>query len=500
MGNAEVNPDKKELLRKYTNYQLNNLESNTNLLLDLEFCKQNDCVGLRWNDNTLIVATPKKVKFSLSTELENLGISFEFVECTENELADLIKLLESKRDNDVQDFLGLNSETSNKEFSIPDLVDSLIVKAVLSRASDLHIEPFETNLKIRIRVDGLLSTIYELPANLASGIASRIKVLSQLNIVEKRRPQDGQFRTLVGSRRVDVRVATAATLYGEKIVMRLHDERRPLVTLNELGMRQEQLKSFTRSIMSVNGLILAAGPTGSGKTTTLHSAVQALNSPYKNVTTIEDPVEYIVPTINQIPVSDSSGTGFAVQLRAILRQDPDVILVGETRDAETARISIQAALTGHLVLTTIHATDAVGAVYRLLQMDIEPHLVASSLRTVVSQRLLRKICKFCREQYLPTKKEIMNFDNVTKTPKLLSRGNGCVFCNGSGYLDRVAVYQLLEITENLAELISSRPDPVQFRKIANDEGLTTLSHEALLLVANGITTLTEALGFIDQNE
>lgn len=464
--------------------------------LDQAFCLKTPCVGVRFKDDTLVVAAPQESWPAIEAEAAKENLKVLCVEGNENEILDLLHLVYEEKDGKSLEKYA----TVTGDAPVSQLVDQLIESAVFSRASDLHIEPFNDLVRIRIRVDGKLRVLTELPINLAPAIASRIKVLSQLNIVERRRPQDGQFTSMVGTRRVDIRVASTATLYGEKIVLRLHDERRPLVGLHDLGMSLTQEKSFSRAVNAINGLILSAGPTGSGKTTTLHSALRAAASPDKNVTTIEDPVEYVVPGINQIPVSDANNTGFAVQLRAILRQDPDVILVGETRDAETARISIQAALTGHLVLSSIHATDAVGAVYRLVQMDIEPFLVASALRSVVSQRLVRRICRFCREGYTPTSTEMLTLESYELAPKQLFRGVGCAFCGGSGYRDRVAAYQVLDINETLAEAISSRPDPVEFRRLATEQGLTTIAYQAVVLASEGTTTLEEAMEFVGQNE
>ena len=453
-------------------------------------------IGLRWKGETLVVAAPRQMWTEAERTLRTEGFTVEFVDVDETDVREAIALaytVDFREDSSIE--LLYSSLTG--EAPIAKLVDRIIERAVFERASDLHIEPWADAVHVRVRVDGRLRRLVDLPADIGPAIASRIKVLSQLNIVERRRPQDGQFTASLAGRHVDVRVATAATMYGEKVVLRLHDARRPLVTLDELGMSRQQLATFTKLIMQNNGLILAAGPTGSGKTTTLHSALRAVNTPTKNVTTIEDPIEYVVQGINQIPVNEATGNGFATQLRAILRQDPDIILVGETRDAETARISVQASLTGHLVLTSIHATDAVGAIYRLLQMDIEPHLVASSVSGIISQRLVRRICSACAEPYEPTARQAALLERFDLPGDALRHGIGCTFCGGSGYRDRVAAYQILALNEHLSELISGRPEPVVFRREALGQGMTTIASEALVLASQGITTIEEALTLMD---
>lgn len=455
------------------------------------------CMPIRLEGKDLLLAAPEE-KWEAAKKLANSkNISIKLIPAIEDHILSGIAL--SKAVSETEDLSNLNTEEAS-DAPIAAIVQKLIQRAVLERASDLHFEPYEDHLRVRIRVDGRLHDLVRLQIEKAAPILSRIKVLSRLNIIEKLRPQDGQFTVDLPARKVDIRVATSNTIHGEKIVLRIHDINRPSVSLDELGMSSSQLDSFNRMINSSSGLILAAGPTGGGKTTTLHSALRAVTVDYKNVVTIEDPVEYVVEGISQIPVSEARGIGFAIQLRAILRQDPDIILVGETRDAETARISVQAALTGHLVLSSIHATDSVGAIYRLFQMDIEPHLVASSLRGVLSQRLIRRICQYCKivKPITPRQKGILNSYGLAANE--LAFGTGCLICSGSGYRDRVAAYQLLEVTEELAELISSRPQPNELRKAAVNMGMTELTKEGLRLAVEQITTINEALTLLDGHE
>ena len=457
-----------------------------------------DCLGLRWDGQTLVVGAPKESWDEVKALAASLDIKVKLIEASRAEIREALSLTVNIEKSNIGQLQI--SATEAGEAPISNLVQQIIERAFLERASDIHFESYEDHVLVRARIDGRLRNLLQLPARLAPAISSRIKVLSKMNIVERRRPQDGQFTAVVDGRTLDIRVASVATVFGEKIVLRLLDGRRPSVDLESLGMGAHQLEIFTKMITANNGLVLVAGPTGSGKTTTLHSAIRAVAVEHKNAVTIEDPVEYVVPGITQIPVSESNNSGFAVQLRAVLRQDPDIILVGETRDAETARISVQAALTGHLVFTSIHATDSVGALYRLLQMDIEPHLVASSVRGVVSQRLIRKNCRFCTVKYNATTEEKVTLRAYGFSTDVLAKGVGCTLCGGSGYRDRIAAYQILTMNESLTELVVSRPDPHVFRKAASKAGMTTMDHEAVRMAVAGITTLDEAMTLLVGNE
>ncbi|MEY4247429.1 MAG: type secretion system protein [Actinomycetota bacterium] len=337
---------------------------------------------------------------------------------------------------------------SDDDGPVVQMVTSLVSQGLRDRASDIHIEPLNDILRIRYRIDGNLVEAQTLPLQLHSSLVSRLKIMAGMNIVERRRPQDGQFSTTVDGREVDVRVATVSTVFGEKLVMRLLDKRRSTIGLSELGMPKDTHEMYSQMVRSPFGMVICAGPTGAGKTTTLYASLMEINDIGKNVTTIEDPVEYVFPGINQVQTNEQAGLTFATGLRALLRQDPDVILVGEIRDADTARIAVQSALTGHFVLSSLHGTDAAAALHRLLDMGIEAFLIASSVMGVIGQRLLRRICDSCKQPYEPNSEEMALFHrhlpNSGKT--LFFHGAGCNDCSQTGYRDRIGVYELLKIS------------------------------------------------------
>lgn len=460
-------------------------------------------IGLRWDNETLVIgvadtlspddrtAVQQRVAQAINAPVAALSMPLEIIQETQ---AIVYTTFGQKIETAA---IALSSESDGP---IADIVNFVLDQAVRLRASDIHIEPNDKDLAIRIRVDGKLEQLTRYPNSILAPLVSRLKVLAKINIVERRRPQDGQFTVSIGGRDVDVRLATVATLHGEKATLRLLDTKRPLMDLQALGMSRNHFERLMTLINSPYGLVVAAGPTGSGKTTTLHSALHYINTPDRNVTTIEDPVEYVVDGITHIPIIEEIGVGFSTQLRAVLRQDPDVIMVGETRDAETARISVQAALSGRLVLTSLHAPDAVGVLYRLFQMDIESHLVAASLRGVVSQRLVRRVCEFCTSEYNATAAEKEILHQPSDKPLKLRKGLGCTMCRGTGYRDRIGVYQIFEISERMREIISTRPEPGELYAQAVKEGLRSLADEAYDLVLAGKTTMDEAFRLATSDE
>jgi type IV pilus assembly protein PilB len=374
------------------------------------------------------------------------------------------------------------------------VVNLIVTQALRDRASDVHIEPMGDQVRVRMRIDGALQDVLTLPSEMGPAIVSRIKVMAGMNIVERRRAQDGQFETSIDGRALDVRVATSPVIHGEKTVMRLLDKSRSLYKLSQLGMTLETSAVFSDLLRSPFGMVICAGPTGSGKTTTLYAALAEINTTERNVMTIEDPVEYVLPTVNQMQINETADVTFAGGLKSILRQDPDVILVGEIRDVETARIAVQSALTGHFVLSSLHATDAASALHRLLDMGIEPFLIAPSVLAVVGQRLVRRICPECVVPYEPPADEISFYEGIGGEPKdEFLHGEGCNFCSGTGYQERIGVYEVLRMSDAMRELVVAQPAYADLRRLAIEEGMHPLRSEALRLVAEDVTTIPEIL-------
>jgi type IV pilus assembly protein PilB len=374
------------------------------------------------------------------------------------------------------------------------LCNLILTQGLRDRASDIHIEPQDGSLRVRFRVDGALHDVVTLPADLGPGLVSRIKIMAGMNIVERRRPQDGQLTADLDGKSVDVRVSTVATIWGEKCVMRLLDKTRSLLKFGDLGMPVETHEQFSKMMRAPFGMVICAGPTGSGKTTTLYATLSEINEPFRNIMTIEDPVEYVFPFINQIQTNEQAGLTFATGLRSILRQDPDVILVGEVRDVETARIAVQSALSGHFVLSSLHATDSVSALHRFLDMGIESFLISSSVIGVVGQRLVRRSCRFCKVPYEPNDEELAFYQESGGPPKdVFYRGDGCNFCAGTGFHDRIGVFELLRITTEIKRLIVGWATQDELRRLAQQQGMRTLRQEAIELVVNDVTTIGEVI-------
>ena len=373
------------------------------------------------------------------------------------------------------------------------LVNLLVESAIAAEASDIHIEPFEDTLRVRYRIDGILFDQESPPRRLRDAVTSRIKLMAEMNIAERRLPQDGRIRVSLHGRRVDIRVSTIPTVHGESIVMRLLDRASVFLPLEKLGFGSDTLKHFEALIQRPHGILLVTGPTGSGKTTTLYAALEKINSPDRKILTIEDPVEYQLKGVNQIPVKPKIGLSFATGLRHIVRQDPDVILVGEIRDLETVDIAIQAALTGHMVFSTLHTNDAPGAIPRLQDMGAEPYLIASVLEGVLAQRLVRRICQACRAPETPSAADIEALGVEAPPGVTLYRGLGCDECRNTGYRGRTAIYELFTITEDVRSLILRRASSREIRRLAVEAGMTTLRMDGWSRACEGVTTVEEVL-------
>jgi type IV pilus assembly protein PilB len=371
----------------------------------------------------------------------------------------------------------------------------ILVDAIRRGASDIHLEPYEKVFRVRFRVDGVLHEIMTPPKRLEPALISRVKIMANLDIAERRLPQDGRIKLRYTTREIDFRVSTLPTIFGEKTVMRLLDKDALQLDLAKLGFDPGALEHFENAIRSPYGMVLITGPTGSGKTTTLYSAIHTVNSPDINIMTAEDPVEYNLKGVNQVQIKDEIGRTFAAALRSFLRQDPDVILVGETRDLETAQIGIRAALTGHLVLTTLHTNDAPSTVARLLDMGIPPFLVSSSVLLIVAQRLARRVCKDCREPYKADEDSLAPYGHLPQGLGACTfyRGKGCANCNFTGMRGRVAIYEVMPVTPEIRDLILRNAPVTDLREVAESQGMKTLRQSGLLKVIDGTTTVEEIL-------
>jgi type IV pilus assembly protein PilB len=405
--------------------------------------------------------------------------------------------LEVIEDNEEIDLSSLTR--MSEDAPVVRLVSVLLVDALRRGASDIHVEPYEKELRIRFRIDGVLYDVMHPPLKMRDALVSRLKIMSKLDISEKRLPQDGRIKIKVKvearSRELDFRISTLPTLFGEKVVLRLLDKENLMLDMTKLGFEPESLVKFQRNIQKPYGMVLVTGPTGSGKTNTLYSALQSLNQPETNIMTAEDPVEFNLPGVNQVQMKEQIGLNFAAALRAFLRQDPNIILVGEIRDFETAEIAIKAALTGHMVLSTLHTNDAPSTISRLMNMGIEPFLVATSVNLIQAQRLIRRVCKDCKAEN-PTPPEALievGFTQEEAKQMKTYKGRGCQTCNGTGYKGRVGLYEVLEVTDEIRELILIGASALELRKKAIEDGMISLRESGLQKIRNGITTIEEVV-------
>jgi len=409
-------------------------------------------------------------------------------------LAEVMKDMEEDFEivEDTEEDLGL-AEAQSEDAPVVKLVNSLITDAVNKGASDIHIEPFEKKLRVRYRIDGVLHEMMSPPYKMKGAIISRLKIMAELDIAEKRIPQDGRIKIRIGNKKIDLRVSTLPTIFGEKIVMRILDKSNLQIDLTKLGFQPEALEKFLNAIESPYGMVLVTGPTGSGKTTTLYSALNRINLPDRNIMTAEDPVEYNLDGINQVNVHEEIGLTFASALKAFLRQDPNIVMVGEIRDLETASIAVKAALTGHLVLSTLHTNDAPSTINRMIDMGIEPFLVASSVNLILAQRLVRKLCPKCKKKEMIHPEAMRELGIESEEPFEIYEPVGCPACNDTGYAGRVGLYEVMPISESIREMILDRASSTEIRDQAIKEGMITLRKDGILKIKEGVTSLEEVL-------
>jgi len=475
-------------------------------------------VPISFENNTLTVAMAEPhnldvlddLRFMLSCEVHGAIASEssvdsaieKFYSTKKAEVDNIVRNIQTSNAGDIEvDFShkegSINLDLQEQITSAPvvKLLNYILVQAIKDQSSDIHFEPFEDDFKVRYRVDGVLYDMLPPPRHLAHAITSRVKVMSQLNIAETRLPQDGRIQLTIGGKPVDMRVSTLPTLFGESVVMRVLDRSVISLDLDRLGLREDELNTFRSLINKPHGIVLVTGPTGSGKTTTLYSCLNEANDIGIKIITTEDPVEYDLDGIVQVEINEGIGVTFAACLRSILRQDPDKILIGEIRDIETAEIAIRASLTGHLVFSTLHTNDAPSAVTRLLDMSLEPFLIAATVEAVIGQRLVRNICTHCKEAYEPTDDMLMQL-NLTREDvrdKTFYYGKGCDNCNNTGYRGRSAVFEVMMMTDRIRELLQQRASTSAIRQIAREQGMRTMRESGLLKIYDGTTTIEEVV-------
>lgn len=465
--------------------------------------------------NTLYLAVSDPTRVETLDDIKFLtGLNVEIVVASENEISSALtkyynasSILTENKDylnsiaiEEPTEELNISElQKSSSEQPIIKFVNKVLLEAVRSGASDIHIEPYESIVRVRYRMDGKLIEQMQIPAQLKNPIISRLKIMSQLDIAERRLPQDGRIKAKMEGRDVDMRVSCLPTLFGEKIVIRILDKSNLQLDMTKLGFSVRQLEAFKYAIHRPFGMILVTGPTGSGKTTTLYSALSEVNKPDVNISTAEDPVEYNIEGINQVLVNEEIGLTFAMALRSFLRQDPDIIMVGEIRDMETAEIAIKAALTGHLVLSTIHTNNASATISRLINMKVEPFLVASSLNLVIAQRLVRKLCMECKEKFSPNEDELirLGFDREKVSKGSFYKAKGCPVCNKTGYKGRIAIYEVLNVDENIKGRIYENATEFEIQAAAAKNGMQTLGDSARGKFLDGVTSIEEIMQYLD---
>ena len=474
-------------------------------------CRRYSAIPIRYEDNKIVVAMSDPANVFAIDDIRTITrMEVQPVVATRTDVASAIQRLRGM-DESVEDIAAAAAaeETDAEDLSkvkelvedapIVKLVNLLITRAVAERASDIHIEPQERDVRIRNRIDGVLHDVMRSPKSIQSGVISRLKIMADINIAERRVPQDGRVGLVVGGKAIDLRVATLPTVYGEKVVIRILDKSSVLLNLQDLGFADENFTRFESSFKKPYGMLLVTGPTGSGKSTTLYATLNILNKSDRNIITVEDPVEYRLAGVNQIQINTRAGLTFASALRSILRSDPDIVLIGEIRDRETAQIAVEAALTGHLVLSTLHTNDAPSAITRLIEMGIEPFLVSSAVDCVLAQRLVRVLCDRCKEPYLPTEEALLEaripIPEDGDLPKLY-RAVGCQHCSKTGYRGRMAVHEVMLKNEEIERLTAERRSAEEIARASRAAGMTTMRDDGVRKVLDGKTSIEEIMRVI----
>jgi type IV pilus assembly protein PilB len=469
-------------------------------------CRRHTALPIGYEDGKLVVAMADPANVFAVDDIRSVtGMDVKAVVATKADVAAAINRYH-RGEGELEDLtteMTFGSDEPDDLSSVKEIVEDapivkfvnlLITQAIQDRASDIHIEPTERDLRVRFRIDGVLHEVMRSPKSITSGVTSRLKIMADINIAERRIPQDGRLSVNANGKKIDLRVATLPTVWGEKIVMRILDNSTAVLRLSDLGFLDENYEVYSKSFVKPYGMILVTGPTGSGKSTTLYATLNIVSKPEINVITVEDPVEYRMPGINQVQTNNKAGLTFAAALRAILRSDPDVVLLGEIRDHETAQIAVEAALTGHLVLSTLHTNDAPSAVTRLTEMGIEPFLVGSALDCVLAQRLARRLCPKCREAYRPTPQQLLEigfpWQDGEELPELF-RPIGCSACAKTGYKGRLALHEVMAVSEEIERLTVERASAAAINQVATAQGMITLRQDGLTKVKRGLTSLEE---------
>ncbi len=491
---------------EYIDLNENEIDPNAATIISEEIARKYNLIPVKFEDETMIVAMadPANVlaiddlRVMTGYDIKPVVSSSSIIDHAIDEYCGMDQTVEQMVEGldefEVSEALE-EEEAESENAPVVKLVNLIISESVRTRANDVHIEPQEKDVRIRFRIDGVLHEVMRSPKKVQNGVISRIKILSKLDIAEKRLPQDGRFGLVIDGKAIDFRVATLPTIHGEKIVLRLLEKESILISLEDLGLEQDSLEIFSKSFNKPYGAIMVTGPTGCGKTTTLYAVLNVINSIEKNIITVEDPVEYRLAGCNQVQVSEKAGMTFAAGLRSILRNDPDIVMIGEIRDKETAQISIESALTGHLVLSTLHTNDSASTLTRLTEMGIEPFLTASAVDSVLAQRLARRLCPECKKEYNPEKDIIEKYNLPKKKgkPPTLFKAEGCRACNDTGYKGRLGLFELLLVSEEIEKLCVDRATGDDISNQAIKEGMRTLREDGILKALKGHTSIEEIL-------